>query len=261
MRVALLVGIAGLCWAQTAFEVASLKPAAPNNMGDGFSLSVFPGGRLRGANMSLRQMIQIAWDLKQKNLVTGDGNWLDSQKYDLDAKVSGALGEPEARVMMQTLLLERFNLKYHRETRQLPVYFLELAKSGVTGPDLHEAPSGDCGKMPNAQAVPPPTPGAPGANPCGGIGISSGRFNGHRTNMEELATDLSLMLGRPVFDKTSLPGSFDLTLTWTPDQIGGDSPGPSIYTALQEQLGLKVETGRGPVEMIVVDSAEKPTGN
>jgi uncharacterized protein (TIGR03435 family) len=143
-----------------------------------------------------------------------------------------------------------------------PVRFLELAKSGVTGPDLHPSPPGDCGKMPNAQAVPPPTPGAPaGANPCGGIGISSGRFNGHRTNMEELATDLSLILGRPVFDKTGLTGSFDLTLTWTPDQSASDSPGPSIYTALQEQLGLTVETGRGPVEMIVVNSVEKATVN
>ncbi len=163
---------------------------------------------------------------------------------------------------MQTLLQERFRLKFHRETRQLPVYFLVMAKSGVTGPELHASPSGDCGKMPNAQAVPPPTPGAAaGANPCGGIGISSGRFNGHRTNMEELATDLSLIVGRPVFDNTGLTGSFDLTLTWTPDQSAGDSPGPSIYTAMQEQLGLKVETGKGQVEMIVVDSAEKATGN
>jgi uncharacterized protein (TIGR03435 family) len=145
MRVAILVGIAGLCCAQTAFEVASLKPAAPNNMGEGYSVSISPGGRLRGANVSLRQMIQIAWDLKQKNLVTGDVSWLDSQKYDLDAKAAGALGEPEARVMLQSLLLERFNLKYHRATRQLPVYFLEQAKSGVTGPDLQASPSGDCG--------------------------------------------------------------------------------------------------------------------
>jgi uncharacterized protein (TIGR03435 family) len=78
--------------------------------------------------------------------------------------------------------------------------------------------------------------------------------------MEELATDLSFILGRPVFDKTGLTGSFDLTLTWTSDLSAGDSL-PSIFTALQEQLGLKVETGRGPVEMIVVDSAEKASGN
>jgi len=252
MRLVIVASIAAVCWAQTAFEVASLKPAGPNNLGDGYSLSLLPGGRLHGVNMSLRQMIQIAWDLKQKNLVTGDVNWLDSQKYDLDAKASGPLGEPEARMMLETLLLESFHLKYHRETRQLPVYFLQLAKSGVTGPDLHVSPSGDCGKMPNAQAD---------ANPCGGLGISSGRFRGHRTNMEELATDLSLILGRPVFDKTALNGSFDLTLTWTPEEVAGDASGPSIYTALQEQLGLKVETGRAPVEMIVVDSAEKPTSN
>lgn len=247
----LAVGV-GSCCAQTAFEVASLKPAAPNNLGEGYSLSLLPGGRLRAANMSLRQMIQIAWDLKRKNLVTGDLSWLDSQKYDLDAKASGALGEPAARVMIQTLLVERFQLRFHRETRQLPVYFLKLAKTGMTGPELHPSPSGDCGKVPAEPAA---------ANPCGALGMSNGRFNGHRTNMEELATDLSVILGRPVFDKTGLTGSFDLTLTWTPDQSAIDSPGPSVYTALQEQLGLKVETGKGPVQMIIVDAAEKATGN
>jgi uncharacterized protein (TIGR03435 family) len=248
-----------------AFEVASLKPSTSVNRG--YSLTLYPGGRVRGVNISLQQLIQIAYDLKLKNQVTGAFSWLDSQRYNLEASAGSAVGEPQVRLMIQALLEERFKLKFHREIRELPVYSLVLAKNGVKrGTSLRAAPSGDCGAMTTPQAVPPPAgPGAPDS-PCGGISLNFGKLTGHRTNMGELATNLSTVLGSPVLDKTGIEGSFDLTLTWTPDQLAPGQPppdvsAPSIYTALQEQLGLKVEAGKGPVEIIVVDSAEKASEN
>jgi hypothetical protein len=164
-----IVGLLNVGNAQNApnaiarFEVASLKPSAPNNLGEGFSLNLYPGGRLRSINISLRHLIQIAYDLKQKSHVTGELSWLDSQKYDLEAKAGSAIGEPQARIMIQALLEERFKLKIHRESRQLPIYSLVLEKGGATGPNLHPSLNGDCGAMIEPQSVPSPAPGTPAA--------------------------------------------------------------------------------------------------
>ena len=256
----------------SAFEAASLKPSVPNNLSGGYTLTLYPGGRLKGMNLSLQTLIQIAYDLKQKDQVTGALSWLDSQRYDLEATAGAAVGEPQARIMLQSLLQERFKLKFHRETREFPVYYLVTARNGVRGPNLREAPNGDCGAMTTPQAVPPPAgPGSP-ASPCGGMVANPGKISGHRTSIGELATNLSAMVGRPVFDKTGTGGTFDITLSWTPDQNAApqlppgqstsDVPGgPSIYTALQEQLGLKLESGKGPVDIVVVDSAERTSEN
>jgi uncharacterized protein (TIGR03435 family) len=239
--------------AQTAFEVASLKP---NTSGEGgYRLSLYPGGRLQGRNMSLQHMIQVAWDLKEKDQVTGPLSWLDTDKYDLDASAGKVVGEPEARVMMQALLLDRFKLKIHRDTKDAPVYFLVQAKKGAAvAPGLHPTPSGDCGAMATPAAA---------TGPCSGIALNvdTGKLTGRRADMPELANHLSMVMRRPVFDRTEIKGSYDFTLTWTADQSVTDAGGPSIYTALQEQLGVKLEAGRGPVEIIVVDSAEKAAGN
>ena len=260
----LAIGLLGIAEGQT-FEVASLKPRTSSD--GGYRLTVYPGGRVLGLNISLRQLIRIAYDLKLPNQVTGTLNWLDSQKYDLEANAGGPAGEPEVRIMLQSLLTERFKLKFHREVRESTIYSLVLAKNGVKGgPGIHEAPSGDCGAMKTPQAVPPTDgPGAPDS-PCGGINLVMGQLTGHRTNMGELATNLSIILRSPVSDKTGMDGSFDITLTWMPDQPppgqpAPDGSGPSFYAALREQLGLKVEAGKGPVEIIVVDSAEKASEN
>jgi uncharacterized protein (TIGR03435 family) len=258
----LLLGSVVIANAQTAFEVASLKP---NNSGEGgYRLTLYPGGRLQGRNLSLQYMIQVAWDLKEKDQVTGTLSWLDADRYDLDANAGKVVGEPEARVMMQTLLLERFKLKIHRDTKDAPVYFLVQAKKGASvAPGLHAAPSGDCGAMATPATVPPPGGTNASASPCSGIAanVDTGKLTGHRADMPELAIHLSMVMRRPVFDRTEIKGSYDFTLTWTPDQSVVDAPGPSIYTALQEQLGVKLEAGKSPVEIIVVDSAEKASGN
>ena len=105
--------------AGSEFEAASLKPSVPNNLGGGYTLTLYPGGRLRGLNLSLQTLIQIAYDLKQKDQVTGTLSWLDSQRYDLEATAGAAVGEPQARIMLQGLLQQIwFKLKFHREIRE-----------------------------------------------------------------------------------------------------------------------------------------------
>jgi len=164
--------------------------------------------------------------------------------------------------MLQSLIAERFHLKFHRETKAMPVYSLVQTKSGLAGaPDIKRSPSGDCAKITSHDAAPvvhagsgtPPTP-------CGGESVNAGKIVGHRSNMDELSTNLAIMVERSVINRTGLNGSFDFTLTWTPDSMP-DGIGPSIYAALQEQLGLKLAAGRGQVEMLVVDSAEKLSEN
>jgi uncharacterized protein (TIGR03435 family) len=164
--------------------------------------------------------------------------------------------------MVQSLLDDRFKLKMHRETRELPIYSLTLAKSGVRrSPGLVESHEGACGP------VTPDSP--PKAAACGTV--SPGRIFGQRGRMSQLADRLATILGRTVVDKTGLTGTYDIELTYTPDpdmahqlppgQPAPGIPAPSLFTAMQEQLGLKLQAGKGPVEVIVIDGAEKPTGN
>src|SRR5215472_8926700 len=159
-------------------------------------------------------------------------------------------------MMTQSLLDERFKLKFHRESRELSIYSLTLVKSGAKGPGLVDAPTEPC---------PPPT--APTVR-CGTVSTYFGRIIGERGRISQLADRLSTMLGRTVVDKTGLTESYDIDLRFAPDpglQLPpgppGEPSGASIFTAIQEQLGLKLQAGKGPVEVIVVDSAEKPEGN
>jgi uncharacterized protein (TIGR03435 family) len=158
--------------------------------------------------------------------------------------------------MTQSMLDERFRLKFHHESRELSIYSLTLVKSGVKGPGLVDAPNEPC----------PPSTAA--TVRCGTVSTYVGRILGERGRMSQLADRLSTMLGRTVVDKTGLTGSYDIDVRFAPDpglQLPAGPPadpsGPSIFTAVQEQLGLKLQAGKGPVEVIVVDSAEKPEGN
>jgi uncharacterized protein (TIGR03435 family) len=162
---------------------------------------------------------------------------------------------PQFRVLLQQLLRDRFQLAVHRQSKKLAVYELTVAKGGL--------------KMKEATCV-----GAPGpANPCGGTSTAGrGKLIGRAVLMAVLAKDLSGMLGRPVLDRTKLKGEFDLDLSWTPDETsrrnGGDpdavapvSDGPSVFTAMQEQLGLTLKAAKASVDVLVVDRAELPTEN
>jgi uncharacterized protein (TIGR03435 family) len=166
----------------------------------------------------------------------GGPGWFDTEPFDISAKADGPASNDELRRMVQTLLAERFQLKFHRETKEQPVYALVVGKGG---PKLQAAKSEGRGV---------------------GIGVR-GRLNGNGADMKTLASVLADRLSRSVVDRTGLKGFYDFLLTWTPDEVQADDPGPSLSTAIQEQLGLKLESTKAPVEMIVIDHAEKPSNN
>jgi uncharacterized protein (TIGR03435 family) len=253
---------------QASFEVASVKP---NTSGDlPYSVRILPGGRLRGINASLRSLITAAWAIPDSRL-SGGPPWVDSARFDIEAKGQLDAGKPtedQISQMLQTLLADRFRLELRKETKEVPVYALLIAKNG---PKL-EAPVGKGCFDPHA-GVPPPTTGIgePPARPCGGFNMLPGQMFGAKVPMWRFAMNLSRFLGRPVLNKTGLDGPYDITLHWNPNETQSsaastepppsDSPGPSIFTAVQEQLGLRLESQKGPVEFFVIDHAEKPDAN
>lgn len=243
------------------FEAASIKPGDPASPGT--QMMITPGGRFGAKNASLRALIRYAYDVRD-NQISGGPNWLDSAKWDIEAKPeapvnAGPGNDNPLRRMVQSLLAERFKLALHRERKEQQVYALVIAKGG---PKFKET-EGNTG------------PGG-GGRGKGMTRFSRGALNGNGTTMEMLAQLLSNTLGRSVLDKTGLTGGYDIKLEWTPDESemmmkgpdGGaaaptppDSSGPSLFSALQEQLGLKLESTKGPVEILVIDRAEKASEN
>jgi uncharacterized protein (TIGR03435 family) len=174
--------------------------------------------------------------------------------------------------------VERFKLEVHNEQKDMPIYALALARSdGKLGPQLQRSEI-DCAAMTAAgrgrgpAAMPPPGPPQPGDRPQCGIRVAPGNMTVGGSSMTQFANSLSMFVGRIVQDHTGLTGNFDFNLTWTPDQMpqrppGAPEPppidpnGPSIFTALREQLGLRLDSQRGPVDVLVIDRAEHPTEN
>jgi uncharacterized protein (TIGR03435 family) len=260
-----------------SFEVASVKPntsAGPNQIRVGM-----PGnGRFNITNMPLAELIRFAYELQPFQL-TGGPDWVNSQRFDVTATTNGNVGPVVIRQMLQSLLAERFTLAVHTETRDMPIYEMVLARSdGRLGDKLRPAgpecapltmppgmkPPADAprGAGPGARGGPPP--GAPGCPMIFGPGFMSAR----KTSMELLARNLSRTVRRIVVDQTGLTGLYDADLEFLPEgPLPQQAPGgpqllepnpdaPSIYTALQEQLGLKLESARGPVEQLVIDRVE-----
>lgn len=241
------------------FEVATVRP---NKSGEsGASLGPRPGGRLIGTNQTARNLIRNAFNVQPYQLIGGP-EWMDSDRFDINAKSAetdldekGMLTYPQFMLRLQALLEDRFKMIAHWETRELPVYALVLTTPGKLGPQLR-AHTGDCDR---ARGGPPP-PGSPAAN-CGtrtNITPAGGKVTGIGIQMETFARNLSGGSGRYIVDKTGLMGSFDLELEFTPDQ-SPDTTGPSLFTAMQEQLGLKLDTQRAPIEVVVIDKLERPT--
>jgi uncharacterized protein (TIGR03435 family) len=233
------------------FEAASIKPTTSP---DGRSLLQALPGRLTMRNIALKRLILIAWDV-QDYQVAGDPAWTGSEHYDVQAKADGNASAQEMEgPMLQALLEERFRLRVHRETRQVPVYELSIASGGAK---LQRSTEASCV--------------APGAA-CG-FHLTTDGLN--RTlevkgvTMEMLAGNLSRSynssLGRNVFDKTGLAGAFDVRLAWTIDPLNPDLAAeltaPSIRGALQEQLGLKLESTKAAAEVLIIDHIEKPSAN
>ncbi len=240
MRTFLLLAIAVVAHAQMlTFDVASIKPNLSGSHSSGAGTD--PGGKFSASNLTLRELIAYAYLIRDFQVTRGPG-LLDSDRYDIQAKANTPkeMTRQEVAPYLQSLLAERFQLKLHRETKEGSVYQLMIAKGGPKL-KLHVG-----------------TGGMTGISGSSGAGVAS--IEGSKVSMDRLADHLAGKADRPVIDKTGLTGEYDLRLEWSTEQ-NGVSSGPSIFTALQEQLGLKVESAKGPVEIIVVDSAERASEN
>jgi len=223
-----------------AFEVASIKPASPKAQEVGFD--TLPGGRLIVRNAALWQIIQEAFELRPRQLQGATGPSFVA-RYDIDAEAEGDPTRGQMMAMLRTLLCDRFQLKFHRETKVVPIYELIIAKHGPKlkgsaatepGVRLHRIPSTNgsgMGYVLTAQK------------------ISMSKFSGYY---------LTSMLERSVFDRTGIKGEFDFQMNYAHE----DNPdAPSLFTAIQTQLGLKLRPSKGPVETFIVDHAERPSEN
>ena len=249
------------------FEIASIKPAAPDARGR--FIQPGPGGGIKITNMTLKDMIELAWQMQPFQL-SGGPPWLDSIHYDIVAKPEAKASFDEMRPMLQALLADRFQLRTHQETKELPIYALVLArKDGKLGPDLTESKEGSCEKFDQSHPPPPPQPGAPLPRICGNLLIGPGQLTMFGHPISELTPLLSRMVERKVVDQTGLKGNFDISLQFPRDEAPPSPDGPparidmagAIFSTFPDRLGLKFESTKGPVEVIVIDSAEKPSEN
>jgi uncharacterized protein (TIGR03435 family) len=242
----------------STFAVASIKPnRSPDPhgyMGPGY------GGRFTAVNTTMRALIRVAYGL-QDFQIAGEPNWVDSDRFDVMA-IAGS-DSTDFSSMLRILLGDRLKLRVHKEPREHAIFALVMARSDRRlGKSLHKSQT-DCSVVMNEalrlnQPLPP-------VNVCGARNPPGQLMAGGMT-MSGLAVQLSRTLNRIVVDRTGLSGGFDFDLQWSPDQglsepSGASVPaeGPSIFTALQEQLGLKLEPKRGPVDVLVIDHVERPT--
>jgi uncharacterized protein (TIGR03435 family) len=275
------------------FEVATVKPSDPNPTGPlGATPIILPAlGRMTGQNVTLRMLVMTAYD-KQPFQIVGGPSWQNSNKYDINAKAEDAsAGLAQMRGMLQGLLAERFKLKAHNETREVPIYELTVARGGRFGPKL-KASTDTCPdfkeqqqKMLEAVAkgglnALQSLMGKPGENtPCSITQLPPTAdnpvlgFKATGQSMDLLVLLLTQLSGRPVVNKTGLTGPYDFELTISLQTLAaiyqdlgvamqlppGLPEGPALMTMLQEDLGLKLESQRGPGEVLVIDSADFPT--
>lgn len=244
---------AGMILAQATFDVASIKPSDPASHGTNIGLS--PGGSFRASGVTLMMLIQQAYDVRGFQIADAPG-WISTDRYDILTKNESA-GPTQADLIkmndaqrnefrrgmmtrLQALIGDRFQLKFHRETKEMPVYGLVLAKGG---PKLQ-----------------PMEPGGRDSS----LSISRGdeaimHVTAKGLPIPNLVKYLSDQSGRQVIDETGLTGKYDFQFGFAPDL--GDATGPSLFTALQQELGLRLESKKGPVEVIVIDSVQKPSEN
>jgi uncharacterized protein (TIGR03435 family) len=261
----------GLAFSQT-FEVASVKPAHPLAGTARFSMSGGPGtgdpGRISFTNIMLKRVLLSAYDIKPWQISGPD--WLDYLRFDITARIPEGATRAQFQVMLRNLLVDRFRMAVHRETREVSIYALVVAKNG---PKLKLAAndSETAAPTPDEQlAIMKREEGSDGF-PALSLGASGlvietrngrGRVTARRTVLSKFADLLAGQLGRPVIDRTGLSGTYDFVLYFAPEGMSANTTDPGIFGALHEQLGLRLEARKGPVEMIVVDHAEPvPTEN
>jgi uncharacterized protein (TIGR03435 family) len=273
--------------ARPSFEVASIKPSDPGQRGS--MIQNQPGGRMIIRGMPFRGLMTFAYGVRDFQISGGPG-WATTDFWDMEARAEeGSIppptGPPDPNtpnpmaIRLQSLLEDRFQLKIHRETRDLPIYELSIAKGGLK---MKSSEDQTPFRPPERGAPPPPSLQPGGAMPRFSLRMGRGTMEAVAMAIPNIVQAFSSQLGRTIVDKTGLKGLYDLKLQWTPDgpALGGpvgpggppgpggpeaappiDPNGPSIFTAVQEQLGLKLESAKGPVEVLVIDSVQKPTEN
>ncbi len=221
---------------QVEFEAASVKP---NTSGDRHSGTSTNRGQTRMNNVSLRALIQTAFDVRDYSL-TGPA-WMESERFDIAGKIPAGATRAQIPAMLQALLKSRFGLAFHREPKEMPGFVLVAAAKGAKIKPVESTEEG-------------------------GDATGDRMIQVHRQTMEQFARLLEITLDRPVRDLTGMPGLFDFQLEWTPDEApadpNGDVPAPSLFTALQDQLGLRLRAQKVTVRTLVVDHIERaPTAN
>jgi uncharacterized protein (TIGR03435 family) len=261
----------------------------PNRTNQGIPLVVFqPGGRMIAANVTIRQVILVAYRIENLQLVDAP-DWTVGERFAIEARTSDATPTSTIRLMLRSMLADRFSFVAHSERRELPIAALTMARADKRlGPKLR--PSGpECAPVRPPEGVPmpppppPPPPGAANAPPiriilerdeplgrrCGAM-VAPGWMSARSITMEEFTRQLSPVLRRPVVNETGLAGQFDFDIIFSPEGLGGAlvgpppasvSDAPSLETALRDDLGLRLESRRGPVDVLVVDRLERPTEN
>jgi len=257
------------------FDIASIKPGSPDVRE---SLNTQPNGRFVATSVTLKMLIGYAYSVRE---IQGGPSWVASDRWTIEAKAAEGLilpsGPPEfgkptsLGVALQSLLADRFALKVHRETKDVPAFDLVIDKARFKLTAVDPPPSATPGQVP--AAPPPPRPGPDGKLPAdfmpvpGRIMAGPGVILASAVTMSQIANVLTGRVGRPVVDKTELKGYFNLRLEFAPEaapgasSAPGDSSGASIFAAIQEQLGLKLESTKVPMDSIVIDSVQKPTEN
>jgi uncharacterized protein (TIGR03435 family) len=244
-----------------AFDVASIHQH--KELSNSMMVRWTPDGSYRGVNVTLNGLFSSAYDIKT-DLISGAPGWVESTHFDIEAKVAPEdvevvkkLTQDQRRTMLRSLLEDRFHFKAHVETKTLPIYELVVAKGGS--------------KLTLAAPNLPPSPDAKPDDPPktrGRMMIGSGEFEGTDIPIDGFARNLAYIVSRTVIDKTGLTGKYDMKFKWTPedqamsaDANSGSDASPSIFTAIEEQLGLKLVSSKGPVDTLVIDHVEMPTEN
>jgi uncharacterized protein (TIGR03435 family) len=262
-----------------SFEVASIKRSKPDARGSVFNVR---GDRFVMTNTPLKRILQFAYFMPGKPLsndqIIGGPNWIGTDRFDIEAKAEGdgqRIPLEQVRSMLQTLLEDRFQLKAHNETRDLPVYILTVAKGG-----LKLRLSEDQSPPSPVTAPPPRRPGESPTMPRGTFSVEGGPSGltlvGSALQLRDVIANLQVQMDHPIVDKTDLKGLYDIRLQFAPEVLLANTGGisaagiqpvppsqptaPSIFTAVDD-LGLKLESAKVPLEVIVIDSVQKPSEN
>jgi uncharacterized protein (TIGR03435 family) len=250
--VLLAIGVLGgirLAAQAPAFDAASVKV---NQSGSPDStIGIVPGGTYRAINTTVQRLIPDAFGVLPFQ-VTGSPAWVATERYDITARPPGDARTEDLPMMLQALLAQRFSLTTHRERRDQPIYALVSAESGKLGPKLTRSTL-DCDQVEAEKRLTRECQAMVGISRGGGVLTVKGR------SLDRLARILAGVVGRVVLDQSGLTGKYDLDLKWSAGDAAASSNDPEIFSAVREQLGLRLTAARGPVEMLVIDRIERPS--